>query len=155
MTLSGPLSSWCGMTFWKCWSKVRKQRKISATGPETSCFPTTMHPGCLSQLFPWPQKHYIKRQHVHWYKTGGHMYQLSGSGGGSSLGGSAYFAPELLLLKWQVTCRLWWYTCNIPSMSSWMSSVWFIWRMARPTRKTISRPWRKRSTVITEKLVCW
>lgn len=43
-----------------------------------------------------------------------------------------------------------WCTCNIPSMSSWMSSVWFIWRMASPTRNTISRPWRGRSTVITE-----
>lgn len=77
-------------------------------------------------------------------------HQLSGSGGGSSLRAAAYFASELLLLDWQL-CQC---TCNIPSMSSWMSSVWFIWRMASPTRNTISRPCRERLTIIPERLVC-
>lgn len=48
---------------------------------------------------------------------------------------SAYFAPaQHSRGRWMQ------FTCNIPSMSSWTSSVWFIWRMASPTRNTISRP---------------
>lgn len=34
-------------------------------------------------------------------------------------------------------------TCDIPSMSSWMRSVWLYCRMAKPTRKMISRPWQR------------
>ncbi len=35
------------------------------------------------------------------------------------------------------------FTCDMPSMSSWMRSVWLYCRMARPTRKIISKPYRQ------------
>lgn len=36
------------------------------------------------------------------------------------------------------------FTCNIPSMSSCINSAWFIWRTAKPTRNTISKPWKQK-----------
>lgn len=40
-------------------------------------------------------------------------------------------------------------TCDMPSMSSWMRSVWLYCRMARPTRKMISKPCRRTPRIIT------
>ncbi len=147
MTLSGPLSSWCGMTFWKCWSTVRKQRQDKCHTPINKLLSNNYVPWHLNQVFLWPQS---TTSNVSMYTGTRWEDTCINYLGVVEVPPLRVLHQQSKLLKCQVMWRLWCYTCNIPSMSSWMSSVWFIWRMARPTRKTISRPWRKRSPVITE-----